>query len=1096
MAYLDLSDFRSGLDARKYLLALPAGTLTNLTNAHINQGGEIEKRQAFIPNSIPPGTFWAQENSTGITVIGSRAISWSNVALTRTGGFVSAVITIDPSGYGILTGASVTISAVDASFNGTVVNATGGGNILLGPQAGANASTIGTITLALPAPVQYLRLLHPDGVTQMTGVITSCQFGAGIFTEALFADGNRFYYFNNTIISDFYSGLIWSGASNGFTLATNLSNLVNASGQYTATTPTLPGTLSFSIAGGSTSTAAVAAKGVFSLNNQPPNNSTVTLGSITYTFVSNLAGGPAYSVLRDDNGADSLTNLYHAINADGVGFGTKYKTNTGNVLAQVTNLITVGNSKGSFLATAVTAGTSGNSIAVATTITGAAWTDTNFVSQSTLTGGVALVAGAGDVTGVAYNFPAVVQLTPNLSTSSAQIVTGSIGLEANASGWLSMGTLPADGQTVTIGAKTYTFKNVLTNATPNQVLIDAGADINNTLLNLADAVVLYGPSSGVYYSSATTINLQATSPDSLRTDRQMQFTAIAAGVTAVASTTNVTGAAWSCGATLRYNATLSDVAASVVVAINNATDYYGGGLGTNLGFTATSSGTTVTINPPISQGPVDYLTVSVANNLTVNIPVVPFTFKINSLPNLTDGTPYLATEVETSALGNVALNLDNIGFSKVPPVNASTSFSIVAGVSNTAATQTLTSNQTNPNVGEIITIGPTQYKFVLAFSGAANEVLIQPTADQTMSALIAAINNQSGSGVTYSLGTPKDPTVVAGVLTSHHFTVTAIVGGNVGNSVVTYSTAASTTWGAATLTGGDAADTNQITQIAIGATNLLAAHVQYNQSNTQTAIDVAAAINAQSSTTGFTATAAANVITITAVAAGTALNGTAVTVTNAGQVCIDQCFFSVGSATGLSVGQNISAIDNGGPTLMTATITWITTETVAQFCARVVANVVAHSGTSGWTAVSVGNVIYLSKNTVASTDALPTVTVTATATLTNGPTTATAIALTAPSTTLAIVLNHINNKGFERYFGTAQVVTTTTGGLGPYVYNWVKTSGTLVTVNNAKVSNPIFSVNVGGISGTVTAPAGSAVWVCTVTDSVGSTATFTVTISF
>jgi hypothetical protein len=1096
MAYLDLSDFRSGLDARKYLLALPAGTLINLTNAHINQGGEIEKRQAFIPNSIPPGTFWAQENSTGITVIGSRAISWSNVALTRTGGFVSAVITIDPSGYGILTGASVTISAVDASFNGTVVNATGGGNILLGPQAGANASTIGTITLALPAPVQYLRLLHPDGVTQMTGVITSCQFGAGIFTEALFADGNRFYYFNDTIISDFYSGLIWSGASNGFTLATNLSNLVNASGQYTATTPTLPGTLSFSIAGGSTGTAAVAAKGVFSLNNQPPNNSTVTLGSITYTFVSNLAGGPAYSVLRDANGAASLTNLYNAINA-GSGFGTKYNTSTANALAQATNLITVGNTKGSFLATAITAGTSGNSIAVATTVTGAAWTDTNFVSQSTLTGGLAAIAGAGDVTGVAYNFPTIVQFTPNFSSNSAQIVTGSIGLEANASGWLSLGVLPTDGQTVTIGAKTYTFKNVLTNATPNQVLIDPGSDINQTLLCLADAVVAYGPTSGISYSSATTINLQATSPDAPVTDQQMQFTAIAAGVTAVASTTNVTGATWSCGATLRYNATLSDVAASVVVAINNATDYYGGGLGTNLGFTATSSGATVTINPPISQGSVDYLTVSVANNLTVNIPVVPFTFKINSLPNLTDGTPYLATEVDTSALGNVALNLDNIGFSKVPPVNASTSFSIVAGLSNTAATQTLTSNQTNPNVGEIITIGPTQYKFVLAFSGAANEVLIQPTADQTMSALIAAINNQSGSGVTYSLGTPKDPTVVAGVLTSHHFTVTAIVGGNVGNSVATYSTAASTTWGAATLTGGDAADTNQITQIAIGATNLLAAHVQYNQSNTQTAIDVAAAINAQSSTTGFTATAANNVITITAVAAGTALNGTAVTVTNAGQVCIDQCFFSVGSATGLATSQNISQIAVG-VNLMTSTITWNGTDSVAVFCGKVVANIVANSGVSGWTAVSVGNVIYISKNTVASTDALPTVTVSATATLTNGPTTATAIALTAPSTTLAIVLNHFNSRGFDQYYGATQVVTTTTGGLGPYVYNWVKTSGSpLVKVNNAKVTNPIFSVFVGGIPGTVTAPTtGSAVWVCTVTDSVGSTATFTVTISF
>ena len=53
MAYLKIEDFRSGLDARKYKLALPAGTLTGLVNGHITQGGEIEKRKAFIQFLAP-----------------------------------------------------------------------------------------------------------------------------------------------------------------------------------------------------------------------------------------------------------------------------------------------------------------------------------------------------------------------------------------------------------------------------------------------------------------------------------------------------------------------------------------------------------------------------------------------------------------------------------------------------------------------------------------------------------------------------------------------------------------------------------------------------------------------------------------------------------------------------------------------------------------------------------------------------------------------------------------------------------------------------------------------------------------------------------
>lgn len=44
-----ISDFKGGLDTRKTALTAPSGTLRILENAVLNQGGEIEKRLAFVP---------------------------------------------------------------------------------------------------------------------------------------------------------------------------------------------------------------------------------------------------------------------------------------------------------------------------------------------------------------------------------------------------------------------------------------------------------------------------------------------------------------------------------------------------------------------------------------------------------------------------------------------------------------------------------------------------------------------------------------------------------------------------------------------------------------------------------------------------------------------------------------------------------------------------------------------------------------------------------------------------------------------------------------------------------------------------------------
>jgi len=66
MAFVAINDFRGGLDTRRTRFTAPAGTLTSLVNAHITQGGEIEKRKAFVPTiSLPAGTL-------GMAVLGGR----------------------------------------------------------------------------------------------------------------------------------------------------------------------------------------------------------------------------------------------------------------------------------------------------------------------------------------------------------------------------------------------------------------------------------------------------------------------------------------------------------------------------------------------------------------------------------------------------------------------------------------------------------------------------------------------------------------------------------------------------------------------------------------------------------------------------------------------------------------------------------------------------------------------------------------------------------------------------------------------------------------------------------------------------------------
>jgi len=70
--YYEIKDFAAGMDLRKSPITAPAGTLRTLTNAHVTAGGEIEKRQAFIPRGF------AQPGSFGLVSIGGLLYTLSN----------------------------------------------------------------------------------------------------------------------------------------------------------------------------------------------------------------------------------------------------------------------------------------------------------------------------------------------------------------------------------------------------------------------------------------------------------------------------------------------------------------------------------------------------------------------------------------------------------------------------------------------------------------------------------------------------------------------------------------------------------------------------------------------------------------------------------------------------------------------------------------------------------------------------------------------------------------------------------------------------------------------------------------------------------
>lgn len=127
--------------------------------------------------------------------------------------------------------------------------------------------------------------------------------------------------------------------------------------------------------------ALIPASGIFTLTDNPSDTETVTLGSITYEFVTTLSS--ANDVLIGADLEETLDNLEAAING-GAGEGTTYGSGTTpNTAATAENGVPT---VGQLTATAISPGTSGNSIASTETCADGSWGDTTLDGGADLPG--------------------------------------------------------------------------------------------------------------------------------------------------------------------------------------------------------------------------------------------------------------------------------------------------------------------------------------------------------------------------------------------------------------------------------------------------------------------------------------------------------------------------------------------------------------------------------------------------------------------------------------------------------------------------------------------------------------------------------------
>lgn len=172
---------------------------------------------------------------------------------------------------------------------------------------------------------------------------------------------------------------------------------------------------------------------------------------------------------------------------------------------------------------------------------------------------------------------------------------------------------------------------------------------------------------------------------------------------------------------------------------------------------------------------------------------------------------------------------------------------------------------------------------------------------------------------------------------------------------------------------------NQVTQVAVyaGATlivNLLAAAVPARINAKVTAVDVANAIAARRTTTGYTAVATNGVVYVYAPHdQGNAPNGRVLKITSAGQCVLNSCSFAITGGTNVAGTNQLAMVTMTGKQLMSGAVDWATSNEAT--ATAVAANIQAFASVPKVSACALGDTVYLSLQVVRSDDPIRTVTI-------------------------------------------------------------------------------------------------------------------------
>jgi flagellin len=520
------------------------------------------------------------------------------------------------------------------------------------------------------------------------------------------------------------------------------------------------------------------ATGTLDLTGLPQAGNTVTIGTQTYTFE---AAGNATAANEVALGTGSTTaaqvqntllNLEAAV--DGLaGAGTAYGSGTSpNGSAQITSV-----NGGAATVQALAAGTAGNTIPLSAVLT----------------------AGAGGVTS---------PLSGGTAPSGTLQLGANPSVGINAFGTLTLYTAPTAGNTVTVGGNTYTFESATGATAANEVAVDAGGNITNTLTNLKNAIMGTGTEGTATYGSGTTATTGVAVTNAGASLTVTSTTAGTAGNGQIAFSTNIASAN---GAIVNGGGDGDLGGGTNADTVTIGSDIYtfvASGNATAQGLVAVNAGS---INQTLLnlKNAVDTGTGGSASTYgSWNGPNGAATVAVNgNVATVTETIPASATTtpvVTFTASGTIASDVGG------------TSNSTLAGGVNANAVVTLTAP---PAVGDTLTLASQTYTFVAAGGAtAANEVAIGSgtTANQVMTNTLTnledAVDSPSTStwgANTYgsNTGTNANVSIVSPSSTggTGTFTVQANVQGTGGNSLSIISNLSSGTGGvvgAGTLAGG------------------------------------------------------------------------------------------------------------------------------------------------------------------------------------------------------------------------------------------------------------------------------------------------------